>query len=72
MTTGDFIDVIEVNLLAAVRLTIETDDVLRDGGSAVNVSSLAALDNSRSTTSLEGRNRGSSVRWRWRGLPESG
>jgi 3-oxoacyl-[acyl-carrier protein] reductase len=45
MTVGDFRGVIEVNLLAAMRLTAALDAVLRDGGSVINISSRAALGN---------------------------
>lgn len=45
MTLEDFTGVLDVNLFAAMRLTMAMDALLRDGGSVVNISSRAALGN---------------------------
>jgi 3-oxoacyl-[acyl-carrier protein] reductase len=45
MTLEGFTGVLEVNLFAAMRLTMAMDALLRDGGSVVNISSRAALGN---------------------------
>lgn len=45
MTLEDFTGVLEVNLFAAMRLTMAMNALLRDGGSVVNISSRAALGN---------------------------
>ncbi|GAA1010529.1 beta-ketoacyl-ACP reductase [Acrocarpospora pleiomorpha] len=69
MAEADFAAVVEVNLLAAMRLTFALETELRDGGSVVNMSSRAALGNFGQTnyvaskSGLIGFTRGLALRW---------
>jgi NAD(P)-dependent dehydrogenase (short-subunit alcohol dehydrogenase family) len=45
MSVEDFTAVIDVNLIAAMQLTIALADLLHDGASVINISSRAALGN---------------------------
>ncbi|GAA1000205.1 3-oxoacyl-ACP reductase FabG [Acrocarpospora macrocephala] len=69
MAEADFTAVVEVNLLAAMRLTFALEAELRDGSSVVNMSSRAALGNFgqanyvASKSGLIGFTRGLALRW---------
>jgi 3-oxoacyl-[acyl-carrier protein] reductase len=69
MTTADFTAVIDVNLVAPMRLADALADHFRDGGSVVNMSSRAALGNFGQTnyvaskSGLIGYTRGLALAW---------
>jgi NAD(P)-dependent dehydrogenase (short-subunit alcohol dehydrogenase family) len=69
MSEGDFAAVIEINLVAAIRLTLALEPRYRDGASVINLSSRASLGNfgqanySASKAGLVGFGRALAQRW---------
>jgi NAD(P)-dependent dehydrogenase (short-subunit alcohol dehydrogenase family) len=69
MTEGDFAAVIEVNLVAAMRLTLALEPRYRDGAAVINLRSRASLGNfgqanySASKSGLVGFGRALAQRW---------
>jgi NAD(P)-dependent dehydrogenase (short-subunit alcohol dehydrogenase family) len=69
MSEGDFAAVIEINLVAAMRLTLALEPRYRDGAAVVNLSSRASLGNfgqanySASKAGLVGFGRALAQRW---------
>lgn len=69
MSEGDFAAVIEINLVAAMRLTLALEPRYRDGAAVVNLSSRASLGNfgqanySASKSGLVGFGRALAQRW---------
>jgi NAD(P)-dependent dehydrogenase (short-subunit alcohol dehydrogenase family) len=69
MSEGDFAAVIEINLVAAMRLTLALEPRYRDGAAVVNLSSRASLGNFgqanyvASKSGLVGMTRALALRW---------